>query len=120
MGEAGAGLHYPDSAENAQVARRRRKRPAKPPERCAACASAGPCDCVKLPEEFRQIGFSGLFSASTSLGPGAYEMYRDRVPCLVGGDRWVLASVDEVSGTGILVRKDEIAIVEALTRPARG
>lgn len=89
----------------------------KAPERCPACASAGPCDCVKLPEEFRRIGFSGLFSTTTGLGEGAYEAYRDRVPCLVGGDRWVLASVDEASGTGVLVRKDSIAIVEAFVRP---
>jgi hypothetical protein len=72
---------------------------------------------VKLPEEFRRIGFSGLFHTATDLSPGAYAAFKDRVPCLVGGDKWVLASVDEASGTGVLVRKDSAAIVEALTSP---
>lgn len=87
-------------------------------ERCPACASAGGCGCVILPEEFRGIGFSGLFHTTTDLRPGAFAAFRDRVPCLVSGDRWVLASVDEATMTGVLVRKDAIAIMEALTRPA--
>lgn len=93
---------------------------AKSAERCPACASPGGCDCVILPEEFRQIGFSGLFHVTTDLDDGAYAEFRDRVPCLVGGDRWVLASVDEATMTGVLVRKDSIAIVEAFVRPAAG
>lgn len=85
--------------------------------RCPSCASADPCRCVPLPPEFREIGFSGLFHTVTRLEPGAYAALAGRVPCLIGGDRWVLASVDEASQTGVVVRKDDIAIVEALTTP---
>jgi hypothetical protein len=71
---------------------------------------------VILPETFRQIGFSGLFHVTTQLEPGTYDAFRDRVPCLTAGDRWVLASVDQETMTGVLVRKDSIAVMEALTR----
>jgi hypothetical protein len=91
---------------------------AKAPERCPACASAGGCGCVMLPEYFRQLGFSGLFHTTTTLGPGTYETYKDRAPCLISGDRWVLASVSEVPAVGVVVRRDSDAIVEAFTRPA--
>jgi hypothetical protein len=72
---------------------------------------------VILPEEFRQIGFSGLFNAPTTLDAEACAAFRGRVPGLVGGDRWVLASIDEKGGAGVLVRKDAFAITDVLFPP---
>ncbi len=56
--------------------------------------------------------------AVTDLEPGAYDAFKDRVPCLIGDDRWVLVSVDRAAMTGVVVRKDSIAIVETFVRPA--
>jgi hypothetical protein len=86
--------------------------------RCpACCAETGSCDCVSLPDEFRALGFSGLFHAEASAAPEVIDTWEPRMPCLVSGDHWVAVSADRERGVITVVRRDDTALVEAFLRP---
>ena len=83
--------------------------------RCPACASADGCGCTPPPEEFRRLGFSGLFTVESDADPEALDIWEPRMPCLLPGDRWVALRADRERGTLTLVRRDDSAIWETFT-----
>jgi hypothetical protein len=87
--------------------------------RCDACAvPVGTCDCQPPPEEFRRLGFSGLFNAECQAAPETLDIWEPKMPCLLPGDRWVALKADRERGTITLVRRDAEAICEAFLRRA--
>jgi hypothetical protein len=86
--------------------------------RCVACAAAiGTCDCQPPPEEFRRLGFSGLFTAESDADPGTLDIWQPKMPCLLPGDRWVALRADRERGVITLVRRDDVALCETYLRP---
>lgn len=84
----------------------------KEPQHCPACAALpGACDCVILPEEFRRLGYSGLFHADARILPEFAEKWRAKAPCLLPQSGWALARV-EGEPCAILVRRDSDALCE--------
>jgi hypothetical protein len=86
--------------------------------RCVACAAEiGTCDCQPPPEEFRRLGFSGLFTAESDASAEALDIWEPKMPCLLPDQNWLALRADRERGVITLVRKDAAAIVEAFTRP---
>lgn len=76
---------------------------------------------VEVPEDFRRIGFSGLFWLEVPMADDG-EMNPDLVAKLPqfaphSGDKWILLSHDAATRTSIIVRRDDVALVEAFTTP---
>jgi hypothetical protein len=67
------------------------------------------------PEEFRRLGFSGLFTAESEASAETLDIWEPRMPCLLPGDRWVALRADRERGTITVVRRDDSAIWEAFT-----
>jgi hypothetical protein len=69
-----------------------------------------PPGAVTVPEGFAAIGFSGLFHRPCSFRtPEEAATWREKAPCLVVGDTWLLLAVD-ADGVGTMVRKDMRAV----------
>lgn len=76
-------------------------------------------DNIYVPESFVQIGFSGLFHTTCQFSDSnsaTLTKWQAKAPCLVHGDTWLLLRINE-AGLGVLVRRDDCAVVEALTHP---
>jgi hypothetical protein len=68
-----------------------------------------------MPEEFRRLGFSGLFHTTARADQATRRAWEAKgVPCLIAGDRWVL--VRFVGDRAVLVRRDDQAMVDVVTR----
>ena len=86
--------------------------------RCPACAGAdGTCDCQPPREDFRRLGFSGLFTVESDADPETLDIWEPKMPCLLPGDRWVALRADRERGIITLVRRDDTALCEAFLRP---
>jgi hypothetical protein len=70
---------------------------------------------VDVPEDFRQIGYSGLFHTTCSFPDDTTrEKYTAKAPYLVGNTGWMLLTV-RGDGLGVLVRRDANALWDLLT-----
>jgi len=67
-------------------------------------------DSVEVPEDFKRIGYSGLFWKEIEVHPDA----PNQPPCLLGNTGWMLLSRDE--GKGIIVRRDADALADIFVR----
>lgn len=71
---------------------------------------------VTVPNQFVKLGFSGLFYTTISFpDEQTRDEYRIKAPCLLKDPGWMLLEVRD-DGTGVLVRRDGHAIVEAFTK----
>jgi hypothetical protein len=73
---------------------------------------------VEVPEEFRRIGYSGMFTVEaeiTDATPTLLDEWTAKVPCLLPGDGWLALAVDLATRTITLVRRDSAAVVDVAT-----
>lgn len=71
---------------------------------------------VKVPDDFKRIGFSGLFHLECSFDTDEdRENYRVKAPCFLRGDKWIIIEVTS-EGFGVLVRRDNCAIMDLVTK----
>lgn len=78
---------------------------------------------VEVPQEFRDIGYSGAFHLTLPVGdpdhpdPKAAAELAAKVPMLSPSTPgWMVLSVDVERATAVMVRRDADAVAEALTR----
>jgi hypothetical protein len=87
------------------------------PSRCPACAAlAGNCACTPMPDDWRALGFTGLFWIKARADDATRLAWEAKgLPRLLPGDGWALARFDS-ENNATLVRRDDLAVVEAFTR----
>jgi hypothetical protein len=73
---------------------------------------------VEVPEEFRAIGYSGLFHRTLPVENSTHEeivAMASRAPFLSPTRGWMILSVDVKDRTALAVRRDASAFIEAVT-----
>jgi hypothetical protein len=73
---------------------------------------------VNVPEEFRRIGYSGVFHVDAVLSIMSTDTiieWKAKVPCLLPTDGWMALSIDCAAGTVTVVRRDAAALVDIAT-----
>ena len=76
-------------------------------------------DCEPVPDEFRELGWTGLFTTEASATPEVLDIWEPKMPCLIRGN-WMALRANRDRGTITLVRNDADAVVEAFTGRPRG
>lgn len=91
---------------------------------------ADPASTVPVPDDFKAIGYSGLFWMETPVrrdsgspdepdgspeSPDEIEAMAARAPFLARNPGWIVLAVDVEAASALLVRRDDSAVVEALT-----
>lgn len=73
---------------------------------------------VTVPQEFVDIGFTGLFHTEATMDPADVEEWRTKVPCLLPQRGWMALDVQEGDPPRmVLVRTDAAAICDLFWPP---